>query len=136
MQNDCLQYLTIKLPSGTVQREVVDVASGRTDITYTPSPGMRFNVEVKRHSSRWTASGLEDKYIAQAVNYTATSPPFGILLIGDHSNHASGYRSFGDSVWIASRARTFTETPRLIVVGVLPIGRPTPSALRWSSTPA
>ncbi|MEU5565494.1 hypothetical protein [Micromonospora musae] len=132
LQNDCLQHLTTRLPNGTVHREVVDVASGRTDITYTPSPGMRFNVEVKRHTSGWTAPSLEDKYIAQAVNYTATTPPFGILLIGDHSNHVSGYTSFDDSVWVASRSRTPTETPRLIVVGVLPIARPTPSALRWN----
>lgn len=43
---------------------------------------MRFNVEVNRHTSGWTAPSLEDKYIAQAVNYTATTSPFGVLLIG------------------------------------------------------
>jgi hypothetical protein len=132
LQDDCLNYLKGRLPLGTVQRELVDVASGRTDITYTPLPGLRFSVEVKRHRSAWTASGLEDRYIAQAANYTATTPPFGILLIGDHSNHDKGYRNVEDSVWIRPWARTPTETPRQIVIGVLPIGRPTPSHLRAS----
>jgi hypothetical protein len=134
VQDDCLQYLKSRLPIGTVQREQVDVASGRTDITYTPEPGMRFVVEVKRHRNAWTPAGLEDKYIAQAANYTVTSAPFSVLLVGDHSNHKSGYRAVDDSVWIRHLARTPTETPRLIVVGVLPIGRPTPSALRVART--
>ncbi|MFG3602618.1 hypothetical protein [Micromonospora chersina] len=129
LQNDCLQYLGGMLEPGSVQREVIDVASGRTDITYTPEPGMRLVVEVKRHESKWTKAGLEEKYLAQAANYTATGPPFCILLVGDHSNHTKGYTSLEDSVWSTWRARSVTETPRFIVVGVLPIGRPTPSAL-------
>ncbi|MER7455632.1 hypothetical protein [Micromonospora sp. NPDC126480] len=134
LQDDCLQYLKSRLPIGTVQRELVDVASGRTDITYTPEPGMRFVVEVKRHLTAWTPTSLEDKYIAQAANYTVTAAPFSILLVGDHSSHNSGYRDVEDSVWIRPFARTPTETPRLIIIGVLPIGRPTPSDLRVGST--
>jgi hypothetical protein len=57
-----------------------------------------------------------------------------ILLVGDHSGHKGGYRDIGDSVWIRPVARTPTETPRLVVIGVLPIGRPTPSALRADAT--
>lgn len=53
-----------------------------------------------------------------------------MLLVGDHSNHAAGYSDFDDRVWINTYARSATEVPRLIVVGALPIGRPTPSALR------
>ncbi|MEV4835920.1 hypothetical protein AB0K05_15445 [Nonomuraea sp. NPDC049486] len=128
VQNDCLQYLGGMLePPGSVQREVIDIASGRTDITYTPESGMRLVVEVKRHTSKWTRAGIEEKYIPQTANYTATGPPFCILLVGDHSNHAKGYTSLEDSVWNTWRARSITETPRFVVVGVLPIGRPTPS---------
>jgi hypothetical protein len=136
LQDDCLQYLKSRMPIGTIHRELIDVASGRTDITYSPEPGMRFVIEVKRHLSAWTSDKLEHKYIAQAANYTVTSAPFSILLIGDHSNHTNGYRDIKDSVWLCPYARTPTETPRLIVIGVLPIGRPTPSDLRASSTPA
>lgn len=91
---------------------------------------MRFVIEVKRHLNNWTRNSLEKKYIAQATNYTATGPPFGILLVGDHSDHKSGYPDLADSVWTAQRTRSPTETPRLIVVGVLPIARPSPSELR------
>ncbi|MGC5382072.1 hypothetical protein ACPXB1_26725 [Micromonospora sp. DT68] len=129
VQNDCLQYLTGMLEPGSVQREVIDVASGRTDITYTPQPGMRFIIEVKRHESKWTRDGLEAKYSAQAANYTATTPPFCILFIGDHSNHSKGYTSLQDSVWHTWLARSPTETPRFILIGVLPIGGFTPSEL-------
>jgi hypothetical protein len=94
---------------------------------------MRFVVEVKRHVSKWVKLGLEEKYIAQAVNYTATTPPFCILLVGDHSNHSEGYTSLEDSLWSTWRARSVTETPRFVVVGVLPIGRPTPSDLTRQS---
>jgi hypothetical protein len=130
VQDDCLQHLKQVLPPGTVRREEIDTASGRTDITYTPEPGMRFVIEVKRHLNNWTRNSLEKKYIAQATNYTATGPPFGILLVGDHSAHKSGYPDLADSVWTAQRTRSPTETPRLIVVGVLPIARPSPSDLR------
>ncbi|MDG4834201.1 hypothetical protein O7627_33595 [Solwaraspora sp. WMMD1047] len=130
VQDDCLQHLKQVLPPGTVRREEIDTASGRTDITYTPEPGMRFVIEVKRHLNNWTRNSIEKKYIAQAANYTATGPPFGILLVGDHSDHKSGYPDLADSVWTAQRSRSPTETPRLIVVGVLPIARPSPSDLR------
>ncbi|MGI5243121.1 hypothetical protein [Dactylosporangium sp. CA-139066] len=130
LQNDLLQYLTSRLdPPGSIRREEIDISSGRTDITYTPQVDMRFVIEAKRHSNKWTKDGLEQKYLAQTVNYTATGPPFCILLIGDHSNHAKGYTSLDDSVWSAWRSRSPTEIPRFIAIGVLPIGRPTPSSL-------
>lgn len=130
VQDDLHQHLAGTLTPGTVQRELIDVASGRTDVTYTPEPGSRFVAEVKRRDTRWTRERIEKSYLAQAANYTATGPPFGVLLVGDDSGHASGYRSVEDSVWIIHHARSATEVPRLIVVGILPIGRPTPSALR------
>lgn len=130
VQDDLHQHLVGTLTPGTVQRELIDVASGRTDVTYTPEPGSRFVAEVKRRDTRWTRERIEKSYLAQAANYTATGPPFGLLLVGDDSGHTSGYRSIKDSVWIIHHARSATEVPRLIVVGILPIGRPTPSALR------
>ncbi|MFF1872806.1 hypothetical protein [Kitasatospora herbaricolor] len=136
VQDDLHQHLAGTLTPGTVQRELIDVASGRTDVTYTPEPGSRFVAEVKRRDTRWTPERIKKKYIAQAANYTATGPPFGVLLVGDDSGHASGYRSIKDSVWIIHHARSTTEVPRLIVTGVLPIGRPTPSALRMPRTSA
>ncbi|MFF1918914.1 hypothetical protein ACFVYE_47070 [Streptomyces sp. NPDC058239] len=130
VQDDIHQHLSGVLTPGTVQREVVDVASGRTDVTYTPQPGRRFVIEVKRRKTKAPPNLVERDYLAQAANYTATGPPFGMLLVGDHSNHQAGYSDFDDRVWITSYARSATEVPRLIVIGVLPIGRPTPSALR------
>lgn len=44
LQDGCLQHLKCRLPLGTLQREQVEVASGHTDITYTPQPGMRFAI--------------------------------------------------------------------------------------------
>ncbi|MEC4015485.1 hypothetical protein [Streptomyces sp. H27-D2] len=76
------------------------------------------------------ATALND--LLQVYQATATGPPFGMLLIGDHSNHQAGYSAFDDRIWITGYARSATEVPRLIVIGVLPIGRPTPSALRRS----
>ncbi|MFB6480512.1 hypothetical protein ACFCXF_27605 [Streptomyces virginiae] len=104
------------------------MASGRTDVTYTPQPGRRFVIEVKRCKAKAPPELVERDYLAQAANYRATGPPFGMLLVGDHSNHQVGYSDFGDREWITSYARIITEVPRLIVIGVLPIGRPTPSA--------
>ncbi|MBV9024814.1 MAG: hypothetical protein JO362_13740 [Streptomycetaceae bacterium] len=130
VQDDLHQHLAGTLTPGTVQREVIDIASGRTDITYTPQPGSRFVAEIKRRTTAWTRERIEHSYLAQAANYTATGPPFGLLLVGDHSSHTAGYPSVEDSVWIIRHARSATEVPRLIVAGVLPIGRPTPSALR------
>lgn len=134
VQDDLHQHLAGTLTPGTVQRELIDVASGRTDVTYTPEPGSRFVAEVKRRTTNWTRERIQKSYLAQAANYTATGPPFGVLLVGDDSGHASGYRSVEDSVWIIHHARSATEVPRLIVTGVLPIGRPTPSALRLPRT--
>jgi hypothetical protein len=70
---------------------------------------------------------VERDYLPQAANYTATGPPFAILIVGDHGPHTAGYTSLDDSVWITPVTRSPTETPRLMVIGVLPIGRPTPS---------
>ena len=130
IQDDLHQHLAGTLTPGAVQREVIDIAGGRTDITYTPQPGSRFVAEIKRRTTAWTQKRIELDYLAQAANYTATGPPFGLLLVGDYSNHTAGYSSVEDSVWIIRHARSATEVPRLIVVGILPIGRPTPSALR------
>ncbi|MGC4952984.1 hypothetical protein ACLQ2P_07175 [Actinomadura citrea] len=130
VQDDFHQHLAGILTPGTIQREIIDVASGRTDITYTPQPGSRFVAEIKRRKTGWTRDTIERDYLAQATNYTATGPPFGLLLVGDHSKHSSGYPDLNDSIWIAAHARSSTEIPRLIVVGVLPIGRPTPADLR------
>ncbi len=132
IQDDLHQHLSAILTPGSVEREIADVASGRTDITYTPKVGHRFVIEIKRRTSRCTREAVERSYSAQAANYTATGPPFGLLLVGDHSNHRAGYPNISDSVWVTSYARSATEVPRLIVVGVLPIGRPTPSDLRAS----
>ena len=130
VQDDLHQHLSGLLAPGSVQREVIDVASGRTDVTYTPQPGRRFVLEVKRRKAAYSREAVERDYLAQAANYTATGPPFGMLLVGDHSNHQGGYSDFDDRVWIISHARSVTEVPRLVVVAALPIARPTPSALR------
>ncbi|GGP77325.1 hypothetical protein GCM10010265_64530 [Streptomyces griseoincarnatus] len=135
LQDDLHQHLSGLLTPGSVQRELIDVASGRTDVTYTPQPGHRFVLEVKRRTKAYSHEGVERDYLAQAANYTATGPPFGMLLVGDHSNHQGGYSDFDDRIWITSYARSTTEVPRLVVVAVLPIGRPTPSALRKQATP-
>ncbi|MBS2966697.1 hypothetical protein KGA66_26915 [Actinocrinis puniceicyclus] len=130
LQDDFHQHLSAVFTPGTVQRELWDVAGGRADVIYTPQAGSRFVTEVKWRPSSWTRESVERDYVAQAANYTATGPPFGLLLVGDYSDHSHGYSSVEDSVWIITHARSVTEVPRQIVVGVLPVGRPTPSALR------
>lgn len=127
IQDDLHEHLWGQLTPGTIQREIIDIASGRTDITYTPGPGNRFVIEIKRRKSKATKIAVERDYLPQATNYTATGPPFGILIVGDHGPHTAGYTSLDDSVWITSTTRSATETPRLMVIGVLPVGRPTPS---------
>ncbi|MFC5109225.1 hypothetical protein [Kibdelosporangium philippinense] len=97
----------------------------RTDITYTPQPGNRFVAEIKRRSSKATRIAVERDHLPQATNYTATGPPFGILIVGDHGPHTAGYTSLDDSVWITPVTpvtRSPTETPRLMVIGVLRSG--------------
>lgn len=132
VQDDFYEHLIGVFPPGTIFRESIDVASGRTDIIYLPGPGMRFVIEVKRELDNSEHASMERRYIPQAANYTATGPPFGILLVGDHTDHRSGYSDLDDRLWVAQRSRSATETPRLIVIASLPIGRPTPSALRPS----
>lgn len=130
LQDDYHQHLSAVLTPGTVQREVGDVGSGRADVTYTPQPGSRFVTEIKWRTTSWTQGSIRRDYLAQAASYTATGPPFGMLLVGDCSDHTAGSRSIRDSIWIITHARSATEIPRMIVTGVLPTGRPTPSALR------
>jgi len=134
LQDDLLQQLSAVMTPDTVRRELIDVASGRTDITYMPQPGNRYVIEVKRRLTSATREAVERDYLAQAAVYTATGPPFGILAVGDHSNHRSGHSDIEDRVWIIQHARSPTEVPRLIVAGVLPIGRTTPSGLRADRT--
>jgi hypothetical protein len=129
VQDDLHQHLSGRLAPATVQREIIDVGGGRTDITYTPRPGNRFVIELKSREPQTTREAVERDYLAQVTNYTATGPPFGILIVADHGPHPAGYADLNDSVWITRTARSQTEIPRLIVISVLPIGRSTPSAL-------
>lgn len=131
LQDDFHQHISPLFPPGTVTREKWDVAGGRADVIYTPDPASRFVAEIKWRTTRWkTHKTVERDYLAQAANYTATGPPFALLLVGDASDHSAGYRDIEDSIWIIQHARSATEVPRLIVAGVLPTTRPTPSALR------
>jgi hypothetical protein len=131
LQDDFHQHLSPLLPPGSVEREKWDVASGRADVIFTPQLGRRFVAEIKWRTSPWkTQDVIERDYLAQAANYTATGPPFAILLVGDASDHSAGYRDIEDSIWVISHARSATEIPRLVVTGVLPTARQTPHALR------
>jgi len=130
LQDDFHQHLSTLFTPGTIEREKWDVAAGRADITYTPEPGSRFVVEVKWRTSKWDRDKIKKDYLAQAANYTVTGPPFSILLVGDYSDHSSGWRSLDDSIWIFTHSTSRTETPRIIVTAVLPTGRPTPSKLK------
>ncbi|WP_143204968.1 hypothetical protein [Streptomyces sp. CB02009] len=131
LQDDFHQHISPLFPTGSVEREKWDVASGRADVIYTPELGSRFVAEIKWRNKRWkTHETVERDYLAQAANYTATGPPFALLLVGDASDHSHGYRDIEDSIWIIRHARSATEVPRLIVAGVLPTTRPTPHSLR------
>ncbi|MFC7614265.1 hypothetical protein ACFQV2_12755 [Actinokineospora soli] len=130
VQDDLHSHLIGQMTPGTIQREIIDIASGRTDITYTPGPGYRYVVELKRRDTAATREAVERDNLPQTTNYTATGPPFGILIVADHGPHTAGYTSLDDSIWITPVTRSRTETPRLILIGILPIGRPTPSKLR------
>ncbi|WP_406337515.1 hypothetical protein OG987_42645 [Streptomyces sp. NBC_01620] len=131
LQDDFHQHISPLFPPGSVEREKWDVASGRADVIYTPELGSRFVAEIKWRTTRWkTHETVERDYLAQAANYTATGPPFALLLVGDASDHSHGYRDIEDSIWIIKHARSATEIPRLIVAGVLPTTRPTPHSLR------
>ncbi|WP_406278768.1 hypothetical protein OHT93_37885 [Streptomyces sp. NBC_00191] len=131
LQDDFHQHLSPLFPPGSVEREKWDVASGRADVIFTPQLGSRFVAEIKWRTSPWkTQEVIERDYLAQAANYTATGPPFAVLLVGDASDHSAGYRDIEDSIWVIRHARSATEIPRLIVTGVLPTARQTPHALR------
>ncbi|MFE9446245.1 hypothetical protein ACFYO2_46805 [Streptomyces sp. NPDC006602] len=107
------------------------MASGRADVIFTPQLGSRFVAEIKWRTSRWKSQDvIRRDYLAQATNYTATGPPFALLLVGDASDHSAGHREIEDSIWVFSHARSATEIPRLVVTGVLPTARKTPHALR------
>lgn len=125
------QHLSPLFPPGTVEREKWDVAGGRADVMCTPEPGSRFVAEIKWRTASWkTQQTVERDCLDQAANYTATGPPFALLLVGDASDHSAGYREIEESIWIIRHARSATEMPRLIVAGVLPAARPTPHSLR------
>ncbi|MFD6432086.1 hypothetical protein [Streptomyces venezuelae] len=130
LQDDYHRDLIGAFPHGTIHREHPDRGGGRSDLEYEPQPGIRFPIEVKRRTTRSTRTDLQTAHVAQAANYTATSVPFALLLVGDHSGHSGGYSDIDDRVWTALHARSPTEIPRLIIIGVLPIGRPTPSRTR------
>ncbi|MFD3701121.1 hypothetical protein ACFWUZ_34200 [Streptomyces sp. NPDC058646] len=130
LQDDFHQHLTGICTPGTVQREMWDVAGGRADVIYTPAPGSRLVTEVKWRDKTWTRPRIEQDYLAQAAVYTATGPPFSFLLVGDATGNPGGHPSIEDNLWVVSHARTTTEIPRLVVTGVLPTARPTPSATR------
>ncbi|WP_158939236.1 hypothetical protein [Streptomyces sp. NRRL S-87] len=135
LQDDFHQHLTGICTPGTVQREVWDVAGGRADVIYTPAPGSRLVTEMKWRDKTWTRPKIEQEYLAQAAVYTATGPPFSFLLVGDATGNPGGHPSIEDGIWVVSHARTATEIPRLVVTGVLPTARPTPSAPRTPGPP-
>ncbi|MER7179499.1 hypothetical protein ABT404_08440 [Streptomyces hyaluromycini] len=130
LQDDYHRDLIGVFPYGTIHRERPDRGGGRSDLEYEPRPGMRFPIEVKRRTVPFTRAELHASYLAQTANYTVTSVPFALLLVGDHSGHNGGYPHVDDRVWTTLHARSPTEMPRLIVIGVLPIGRAAPSRTR------
>ncbi|MEU2119511.1 hypothetical protein ABZ567_28565 [Streptomyces sp. NPDC016459] len=130
LQDDYHRDLVAAFPHGTIHREQPDRGGGRSDLEYEPRPGMRFPIEVKRRTTPFTHSDVQTAYLAQTATYTATSVPFALLLVGDHSRHSGGSSHVKDRVWTTLHARSPTELPRLIIIGVLPIGRATPSHTR------
>ncbi|MFD5200484.1 hypothetical protein ACFWM7_10100 [Streptomyces sp. NPDC058375] len=130
LQDDYHRDLVAAFPHGTIHREQPDRGGGRSDLEYEPQPGMRFPIEIKRRTTPFTHNDVQTAYLAQTATYTATSVPFALLLVGDHSGHSSGSSHVQDRVWTTLHARSPTELPRLIVIGVLPIGRATPSHTR------
>ncbi|WP_416960296.1 hypothetical protein [Streptomyces sp. Agncl-13] len=130
LQDDYHQNLVAAFPHGTIRRETPDRGGGRSDLEYEPRPGIRFPIEVKRRTASSAPADVHTAHLAQTANYTATNVPFALLVVGDHSRHPGGYSAIDDRVWTTLHARSPTEVPRLIVIGVLPIGRNTPSRTR------
>ncbi|MFF5979314.1 hypothetical protein ACFY78_10735 [Streptomyces olindensis] len=76
-------------PPGTVPREKWDVDGGRADVIDMPELASRFVAEIKWRTTRWKAHETAERdHLAQAANYTATGPPFALLLVGDASDHS------------------------------------------------
>lgn len=50
------------------------------------------------HTRCKNQDAVERNYLAQAAKYTATGPPFALLLAGDAGDHSAGYRGIQDSM--------------------------------------
>ena len=117
-----------------VSVEEIDVALGRADVV-TQFGSLRYRTEVKKEDRDVSLQHLEAAYVAQAAEYGNTNVPFGQLLVLDLTpkTDTGGSLRLDELVWVARHRPAGASTDRLVVVGVLPANRLTPS--EYSSRP-
>jgi hypothetical protein len=64
--------------------------------------GQRYIAEIKRELANALRDNLEDKYLAQAVEYQGTNVPLGLLLVLDLTAHPHGLPHLRDTVWVGT----------------------------------
>lgn len=112
-----------------VSAEPTDLALGRGDLILRFG-STRYLAEIKKEDGDASREHIDSTYLVQATEYGNTNVPFGLLLVLDLTDKTSsqGTRRLDELVWVASHTPTGSTTDRLVVAGVLPGNRISPSA--------
>lgn len=128
LQRDFHQWLLGGPLYNCVAVDEANVATGDADVV-TWFGALRYRTEVKREFSNASREHLQSRYLPQAAEYSNTNVPFGQLLVLDLTpkKKAGGTWRLDEVVWLATHRPDGALVDRLVLVGVLPANRLTPS---------
>ncbi|MZD05855.1 hypothetical protein GTW43_12265 [Streptomyces sp. SID5785] len=129
LQRDFHQWLQAGPLHNVVLVEPVDIGMGRADVM-THFGALRYLTEIKQDSSDNDPTYLEDRYLAQAAEYTITNAPFSQLLVLDLTpkEETQGNMRVDEVAWTTTHRPKGTGIDRAVVVGIVAGNRVTPSA--------
>ena len=127
LQRDLKDFLAGNMSGAEILTEVSGVAAGRTDV-YVNTGGIRFVVELKRHSGL-VDDAVARAYRAQAVAYQTSGPKLGMLGILELTKRSGPPPSVVECVWTDAYIPDGSHLLRHLVVFRVPGMLKTPSAM-------
>lgn len=128
LQRDFHGWLQAGPLHAVVQVETTDVSLGRADVMVHFGP-LRYLTEMKQDAHNNTRAYLEDKYLAQAAEYTNTNAPFGQLLVLDLTpkTGTDGTLRLDEQSWTTTHRPQGAHIERHVLAGIVAGNRVTPS---------
>ena len=126
LQDDYYGFMLGQLMGTSV--EVSNIGGGRADVVFQHK-GIRLVSELKKEEYNCSFEHLEREYIAQGAEYQNTNARLGILLVLDLTPKDSGVGHITSQVKAVEVFRPGEQSPRNLVIVIVPGRRKTPSAL-------